>query len=238
MTDIHYHGPVVAFDLDDTLFSEYDWAVGGYRAAAARLHAAVMPQLDEEEAAAVMERALRAGENPFDALGFYCAAAGLAPESFETALPELLEAYRFHKPDIDLFDDAVRLLAALSEKGVRTAIVTDGRSRTQRAKIEALGIRDHFHPDDIFISEETGVSKPSVKAFASLVRHYPEASGFCYVGDNPAKDFIGPNMLGWTSILAPERARAIHPREMTENPLSHPHYVAETLCDVLGIMKI
>ena len=238
MADIHYHGPVVAFDLDDTLFPEYDWAVGGYRAAAQLLKTELAPGLDTTEAVAVMERALRARKNPFDALREFLCPSLAEAACFDRLLPALLDSYRYHQPELTLFPDAAKLLETLSEKGIRMALVTDGRGRTQRQKIEALGIGRYFHPDDILISEETGAAKPSLKAFIPLVRHYPEASRFCYVGDNVAKDFTAPNALGWITILAPQRSLAIHTDAPAESEATRPQFAVESLPDVLSIINI
>ena len=54
---------VAAFDLDDTLYPEYDFVVSGYRAVAE-----LLPQKDRKCALEAMSQAYAAGENPFDAL--------------------------------------------------------------------------------------------------------------------------------------------------------------------------
>ena len=46
-----------------------------------------------------------------------------------------------------------------------------------------------------------------------MVHHYPEASRFIYVGDNPAKDFVVPAMLGWDTYCLRSRPGNIHPQQ-------------------------
>lgn len=207
-SDIHYHGPVVVFDLDDTLFSEREHAVSAYREVAG------MPDLTtpalSERVVNVMTAALDNGSNPFDALDALLEGDRIGT-FFTTA--QRVEVYRRHRPHrLTLYPDALELLDSLRQRGIRCAIVTDGRSLTQRAKLKALGIADRFHPADIIISEESGHDKSEPDNFAAIVHHYPEASRFIYIGDNPAKDFDIPAMLGWDTVCLLTRGANIHPQ--------------------------
>ena len=56
------------------------------------------------------------------------------------------------------------------------ALITDGRSLTQRLKIQALGLTDLF--DDILISEAMQSEKPDDKRFVFLQNKYPAAKRF------------------------------------------------------------
>lgn len=204
--DIYYHGPVVAFDLDDTLCSEREHALQAYGAVAAMPGPDCLP-----EARDVMARALAARENPFDALVAALAEAGI---DSPTGIADWLAVYRAYEPErLTLYPDARETLTQLHDRGVRMAVITDGRIRTQRAKIRALGIEDFFHPADVLISEETGHDKHDADNFASLVHHYPEAKRFIYVGDNPAKDFEWPELLGWECYCLAAREGNIHPQD-------------------------
>lgn len=209
VSDIHYHGPVVALDLDDTLYSEREHAVCAYRAVAAMpdiASPALSPRVIQ-----VMTDALDRRENPFDALEQLLERDCIATLA---DTPQRVQVYRNCRPRcLSLYPDARKLLDALRDRGVRCALVTDGRSATQRGKICALGIEDRFHPQDILISGETGHDKTEPDNFAALVHHYPEASRFIYVGDNPAKDFVVPAMLGWDTYCLRSRPGNIHPQQ-------------------------
>ena len=75
------------------------------------------------------------------------------------------------------------------------ALITDGRSLTQRLKIQALGLTDLF--DDILISEAMQSEKPDDKRFVFLQNKYPAAKRFIYIGDNIKKILSHPtNWVG------------------------------------------
>lgn len=228
-SDITYHGPVVAFDLDDTLYSERDFVASGMRAAGDMLAAKYGRSVAWGE---MLVAAFERGANAFDSIDSELRRFG---SSTAEELPALLDAYRFHTPEIALRADARRLLDALQQKGVRMALITDGRARTQRAKIEALGLNTYIAPDCIFISEEVGAEKISGEAMAAVVRMFPEASGFTYIGDNPAKDFYAANRLGWRTICLADDGRNIHAQQL-KGGLYDAQLIVGTLAEVEGIL--
>lgn len=113
------------------------------------------------------------------------------------------------------------------------AIITDGRSNTQRRKIEALGLRRYVAPDLILISEETGHDKHSKEMFAEVVRHFPEAATFWYVADNPRKDFYHPNLMGWNTAKVPYDPDNVHPFVEPESPLHAPKIKLNNILSLL-----
>jgi len=191
-TDTSYHGPVVALDLDDTIYKERDFAISGYRA---------IDTLFADDVLPAMTRALLNGGNPLDA------ALEASGQPNPPTIPQMLRQYRYHTPHITPSPGAIEFLTTLQKQKIHTALITDGRSVTQRNKIAALGIQQFFSPEMIIISEEIGADKTSPIPFRQLVRLRPEASRFFYIADNPAKDFLYPNLLGWTTIqlrISPE----------------------------------
>lgn len=194
--DFNYHGPVAVFDLDDTLAFERDYCGSGFRFAARwiRDH---LPEIENpDEVADVMGRALD-GMNPhYDALEDWLRTKGVDPRQ---VMPDLVKAVHSHEPDSGyaLKPDAAELLEYLSRRGIRIGLVTDGRSNTQRAKIKALGLDRYMDPELIMISEEQRCDKYSPGNFERIVRQLPEAKSFFYAADNPEKDFLHPNLLGW-----------------------------------------
>ena len=78
---------------------------------------------------------------------------------------------------------------------------------------EALGLARWFSPDDILISEEFGHSKPSMECYQYFLDRYPDTE-FVVIGDNPAKDFITPNKLGWTTICLCSNGQNIHDQNL------------------------
>lgn len=167
---------VIVFDLDDTLYPEMEFVRSAYRAIARRYGRGLLP-------------AMLSAANPREAFD-------------STGLPaaEVIGLYRNHVPDIRLPWMSLYVLSRLARAGHTLGLVTDGRSITQRHKIEALELARFISPDLIMISEEVGEEKTSGRAFRSIMNRTEDGGPYVYVGDNPAKDFIAPNRLGWTTI--------------------------------------
>ena len=138
-------------------------------------------------------------------MGEICAVLNLPLQIKES----LLWIYRLHLPSICLGSNVQKLLAQLSLKCDLT-ILTDGRSITQRNKLKALGL-EHIRA---YISEEYGAAKPSHDGFKMIMHDFPSDRYF-YVGDNPLKDFIAPNNLGWTSICLRDDGRNVHSQDVS-----------------------
>lgn len=242
--EYNYHGPVVAFDLDDTLARERDYCRSGFRYLCDPVRYRVFegepyPTRDdlrtlEEE----MDRRLTTGVNPFDPFDHYFEA--LASERGEEwNLKKHIEAYRNHIPNgYTLAEGVADTLNALSERGIRMAVITDGRSNTQRRKIEALGLDRFMAPEMILISGETGFEKThSKEMYSMVVRNYPEASHFYYVGNNPLKDFYHPNLMGWTTIGVGPHPDDVHPDAVAPSELHKPQIQIERFQDLLKYLS-
>lgn len=176
---------VVVFDLDDTLCKELDFLRSAFREIARTLAAGTGEDALFAEMLAMRSR----GENVFEKLS----------ARFGVPVAELLERYRAHVPAMTLASEVRHVLAALRSRGDALGIITDGRSRTQRNKIRALGLGEFFDDENIVVSEEFGSEKPSPRNYEFFMKKFPGAE-FCYVGDNPEKDFAAPNALGWESV--------------------------------------
>lgn len=241
MADINYHGQVVVFDLDDTLFRERDFCRSGFRflcnpERCANLDLETFPSSEDlEMLAAKMDMELTGRRNPFAPYEDFFLPL-FRPTSFN--LKDHIDEYRSHYPEaLHLADGVESVLDYLSGNGIRMALITDGRSTTQRRKIEALGLGRYIAPEMIFISEETGHDKYSRKMFAEVVRMFPEARGFFYVGDNPRKDFYHPNLLGWTTVQVPYHTDNVHPPCEPETPLHAPGIILKNFSELREIVK-
>lgn len=187
---------VVVLDLDDTLYKEADYQDSGLREVCDWIEALYGRSLVGE-----LEELKRQGER--DLLGALCRLAGL-PFSVKESL---LWIYRLHEPCINL-DPVVKGAIQLLESLCRVAILTDGRSVSQRKKLKALGLM-HI---PAYISEEHGSEKPSPLRFELIMRDMP-ALDYVYVADNPKKDFLAPNALNWKTIGVVGDERNIHPQD-------------------------
>lgn len=90
----------------------------------------------------------------------------------------------------DLYDGAREVIECLSQQ-TSLAMVTNGLSEVQRARVERIGIAQYF--DTIVISAEVGVSKPGREifdiAFAEL--DFPAKDTAVMIGDNLTSDIQG-----------------------------------------------
>lgn len=224
--DLDYHGDVVVFDLDDTLYRERDYMLSGFRAVAS--YAA--PCGDTDMLVEGMVKAFDTGHNAMDALADLL---DVAVSQREGAIAKWVQVYRSHSPELSLSEETASVLEALSARGVELALITDGRSVAQRGKIESLGLRRYFAPDNIYISEERGAGKESMEPFAYMVHRYPEAAGFSYVADNPVKDFLYPNLMGWQTICLSDRGANIHPQDLDVAEEYRPQTTIDSLRELL-----
>ncbi len=175
----------VIFDLDDTLYSEKEYVMSGYKAVSDYL-----------------------GGEYEDKLWHYFEAVKPAIDELlkelgrESGKDAVLNVYRFHKPEIHLYNGVVEMIESLKNKGVKVGIITDGRPEGQRNKLEALGLDEKV--DDLIITDELGGTqfrKPCDIAFRIIITCWRlNPADVVYVGDNPAKDFQACRQLGMKSI--------------------------------------
>ncbi len=194
--------PVFCFDLDDTLVSECDYVEAGLRSAGALIDAAAP---GAEPAGSWLVELWRR-ERPRDGFQRLLRERGLNPEAW---LPRLQAAYRGHAPLLQPRAGVCEALTALVARGARLALVSDGYLDVQRRKWSSLRLPFEFHPT--VFTDERGREfwKPHPWSFELVMQAHPTASCFLYVGDNPAKDFIAPNRLGWTTVMIRD-ARNLH----------------------------
>ena len=190
----------LAFDLDNTLF-DFRSAFAGVARSFYEQHLRTTTSVTRADAVAMMIR----WDEDLHAVTQY--------------VPDL-KARRFARwlsewPDTGLdiaaltgwYDDAMdqqmqpdpevnRFLAHLNDRQVPWGIVTNGPSRMQRHKCQAVGL-DRIAPF-IIVSEEVGYAKPDPRIFRDAL----DATGLAkpeqimFVGDNPATDIDGARRFG------------------------------------------
>ncbi len=111
-----------------------------------------------------------------------------------------MAVYREHTPQLALFPDAEWALAYFSGR-MKLGLITDGHAATQRNKFTALGLERYFQA--VMFTDDFGREnwKPNPACFRKIEAALDCAAQECaYVGDNPAKDFVAPNRLGWLTV--------------------------------------
>jgi len=197
----------VVFDLDDTLFPERCYVRSGYRAVAEHLRRMLRRRDALEDR---LWRRFLAGktEGAFDALN----------DHFDLRLTgeqilELVSVYREHKPSIRPWPGVPAMLSRLHAQ-FRLGLLSDGFLPAQRLKLDALKLGRFF--DAVVFTEEMGREawKPSPIGFEAIRAELDVPHEACaYVADNPAKDFLAPNGLGWRTVqyLRPGQVHAHKP---------------------------
>lgn len=184
--------PILIFDLDDTLYPERSYVDSGFRAVADHLQA--QRGWDASDSLRQMQAVLQQ-EGRGAVFNRLLASHG---EERRSAVVECVKVYRHHQPQIVLADSAQRLLHRLAPP---LYLVTDGHKLVQQNKVQALGIAPLFAK--VFITHRYGVrhAKPSTHCFERIrERERCAWSDMVYVGDNPAKDFVGLRPLGVRTV--------------------------------------
>ncbi|MBV7268154.1 HAD family hydrolase [Winogradskyella luteola] len=183
---------VVVFDLDDTLYNELDFLKSAYQYIAQKLEVKNHKSLYIN-----MFSLYRNNKNVFKLLS----------SEYNVEIQLLIDMYRNHIPNIELFEGAMEMINSVKAKQGKIGIITDGRSKTQRAKINALGITDLV--DKVIISEDIGTEKPNINNFRIIESEFPNCN-YWYIADNLKKDFISPNQLGWNTLGLIDNGKNIH----------------------------
>ena len=180
---------VFVFDLDDTLYTERDFEKSGIEFVYKNFNIKHIK----------LESILNKRKNWIEQI--------IIGSNNQITLQMVLDIYRNHFPTIPLYKDAKVFLEKLLSQGSEMSLITDGRSITQRNKLKALGIDSYFK--NIIISEEINSEKPSEYNFR-MVMNNKDSENYIYIADNPNKDFVTPNKLGWTTICLLDRGQNVH----------------------------
>jgi putative hydrolase of the HAD superfamily len=218
----------VIFDLDDTLYPERAFAISAFAAASewARTTLGVdgladdmIRLLDNGHLGALFRMVLeRRGIDPVHGA-------------------DLIAAYRRHEPiQLGLYPDSEAALQHFARHGP-LGLITDGTPSVQRAKVRALGLAERFQ--HIIYTHELGgreFAKPHACAFEAMQRELGIAGDrFVYVGDNPSKDFVAPNRMGWTTVQVVRPQRIHASAKVAEG--GDPRHVVETLAELPELLK-
>ena len=220
----------VVFDLDDTLYPERDFVLSGFRAVARWAEEGLGIQYNNGFLLLIslFEHGVRG-----DTFNQWLKRYDLPDNNY---IPQMIDIYRQHIPQIKPFPEAINLLSQLN-KEYKLGLITDGYLQVQKNKLDALALADFF--DAIVFSDEWGRDywKPHERPFVNVLEELgeqPEASVF--IADNPAKDFYGARKVGMKSI----RFRYPEGEYNTLEPISKkyaPDYEITQLKELLPLVK-
>lgn len=215
---------LIAFDLDDTLYKERDYVRSGLKAVADAISATA--GIDRAELQAIADIA------PDGHAAFEAFAARLAGTPVGELFPisRMVTEYRNHRPVLEADTATAAVLEELRRRGHILALITDGNTVRQHAKVSALGLTRFFEPEAIIVSDDSGSDKTTPAPFAAAEAIAPGMRKV-YVGDNTAKDFHWPQLRGWHTVMLRDSAGLnVHPQRPADVP---PHFRPQTTIDSL-----
>lgn len=216
----------VLFDLDDTLYLQAEWLAGAWDAVA---RVAAAEGADEQVLRVNLERIASEGSGKGRIIDRALAAAGCGG----IPVAPLVAAFVQHRPDrLDLLPGVESMLTELRREGVSTAVITDGDVRTQRSKVEILGVDQLV--DVIVMSDEMGrdFRKPSPRPLVvAMERLKADPGSTAMIGDRPDKDVAAARAAGVRSI----RVRTGEYSSAPDDP--QPWRTASTVVDAVRAIR-
>lgn len=181
------------FDLDDTLYNERDFVLGGFRAVANYLEENVGVDADVAYAKCVELLDTEGRGRIFNnlCLSFNCV----------VNTSTLVSVYRKAQMGLELYPDVIRFIEKFEKSEHKLGIITDGLAFVQWSKIEQLKLKDKF--DAIIVSDDYGKEnwKPSPFPYKLMCEKLGLPPEECvYVGDNAHKDFVSAKEMGMATV--------------------------------------
>ena len=220
----------VVFDLDDTLYPERDFVRGGFEAVAG--WAARTLGEDAESVFDELWQMFEAGVRR-DTFDRWLQRRGRASAAERDAM---IEAYRSQLPRLIPYPDVLPALARLHGTA-RLGLITEGWRAVQQAKLDALGLRSWFDRVVVLGEDERAEWKPSRRPFDRWLEGIPvRPDSAVYVGDNPAKDFLGARRAGWRSLRV-RRSDGLHRDEEPAGAEARPDAEIPDLSQLESILE-
>src|SRR5262245_25515488 len=217
----------ILFDLDDTLIHAYGGTEAAWLVVAQELADELAPLAPAEVANAISAFArnfwadpqrhrlwrvrLREARREIVAGSFVALANLGCPVPPAAVLQRLADRFTCHREEqMHLFPDTHTVIDALKLRGTRLALVTNGASEAQRAKIERFDLARRF--DHIQIEGEHEFGKPDEQAYRHALRQLgADARDTWMVGDNLEWEVAAPQRLGIFGIWFDASGKGLPP---------------------------
>ncbi len=198
----------VLFDLDDTLYDQFEWLMGAFSHMGEAVSAAGG---DGARLASELLEVARLGSDQGRVIDRALERVGTCP----LGLAELLEIFFSYRPDhLQPYPGLIEPLRRLADL-VPLGLVTDGHPSIQRDKVTALGLEGLFQV--VVCSDDLGrhLRKPAPEPFLEGCKRLGTSpSRAVFVGDRPSKDSAGAIAAG----LIPVRVRTGEYRHQVDLP--------------------
>ena len=218
---------LIIFDLDDVLFPEREYMNSGFKT----ISKILFSQKKEQEQ--IIQKMLNFYEkNPKRVFNNLASEMKIKTEQEIEFVKKMLTIYRNHKPTIKLYSDVLPCLKRLHNEKIFTAIITDGREKSQVLKIESLRLKNKI--DKIIINDSLGPNrrfwKPNPHPFQLILKEFQvKPLHSCYIGDNIQKDFDAPAKLGMHTILIKREGGIYLNKIDSRNVNTHPDFLIHSL---------
>lgn len=183
---------LIIFDLDDTLYNERDFVMGGFAEVCKYLsykYADDFSMLMNEIQSILKDNGRGRVFNDL-----------CKNHNYSEDIKHLVQIYREGKPKLKLYEDSEFIINKLSGK-YKLGIITDGIASVQWNKIKLLNLENIF--DKIIVTDDLGKEcwKPCETPYIKMLEYFKIGpNNAVYVGDNPNKDFIGARKVGMKTI--------------------------------------
>jgi len=195
----------IFFDVDDTLFSTFEFAEKARWASCVSMHAAGLtlePREIMDELREVVSEFTSNYDHHFDQL-----LRRIPKRHYKGVNPAILSAaavVAYHDTklrELTPYPDAIALLRDLAPLDLVRGIITNGLTIKQAEKLLRLGVYPFLSPTAIYVSEQIGINKPNVKLYRRACSDLNLKPARCmYVGDHPTKDVDPANALGMVTV--------------------------------------
>lgn len=195
----------IFFDVDDTLFSTFEFAEKARWASCVAMHAAGLtlePREIMDELREVVSEFTSNYDHHFDQL-----LRRIPKRHYKGVNPAILSAaavVAYHDTklrELTPYPDAIALLRDLAPLELVRGIITNGLTIKQAEKLLRLGVYPFLSPTAIYVSEQIGINKPNVKLYRRACSDLNLKPSRCmYVGDHPTKDVDPANALGMVTV--------------------------------------
>lgn len=132
-----------------------------------------------------------------------------------------------------LFDGVPEALERLRARGIRLALVTNGSSELQWAKVRRFDLQPLFA--GVFVSGDLGYGKPDPRVFAKALAAVGAAPAQAWmVGDDLHLDIAPARALGLGAGVWVDYAG----RGLPSNPAASPHHTVTAFAEVPGLLGL
>jgi len=127
--------------------------------------------------------------------------------------------------------DALAVLDALAEQGLKRGVIVNGTLALQRTLLSGLGLHEHL--DHVVMADAEGYHKPDPRLFRKALQEAAvQASEMLYVGDSPITDLLGAARAGIPVVWFNER------NSPAPRGLPAPDFAIESLAELLSIVDM